>query len=103
MRGAIKKSVHFARKKLNYTALNFIFSNGKFLWALREVNINNVMVKKYKMLSYYSLYKKKVVKNNYQYIISSEKIDKSNKWKSFKNHQLLEINLSNRKSKIFNI
>ncbi len=31
LRGAIKKSVHFARKKLNYTALNFIFSNGKFL------------------------------------------------------------------------
>lgn len=85
---AIKKSVKFVRDKLNYTAINMIFSDGKNIWALREVNEKNVLVRKYKLLNYYSLF---IGSDGMISIISSEKLKIKNiKWQVLKNHELIK-------------
>jgi predicted glutamine amidotransferase len=86
---ALKKTIRNIRENFDYTAMNFILSDGKYSWALREVNEKNEEVKKKKMMDYYSLF---IGKNKNYKIVSSEKISlKKVKWKALKNHKLLQV------------
>jgi predicted glutamine amidotransferase len=89
IRKAIKKAVRDIRNNFDFTAMNIIFSDGKYSWALREVNEKNEEVKKKKLMGYYSLFIG--LGKNYK-IICSEKLSLKNiKWRALKNHELLQI------------
>jgi len=91
---AIKKFVLFIKNNFDFTAMNILFSDGKFLWTLREVNGKNEDVKKEKLMTYYSLFLGLGKKYS---VVSSEKLPiKDIKWKTIKNHELLQISPSGR-------
>lgn len=90
---AIDKSVEYIRKNLDYTAMNIVFSDGKIIWALREVNEKNYLVKKHKLMNYYSLF---IGKGDGYSVICSEKLPIKNvQWKAIKNHELAQISAKN--------
>lgn len=89
IRMAIEKSIKYIRNNFDFTAMNVVFSDGKHIWALREVNEENKFVKKYKLMKYYSLFLGSGKGFN---VISSEKLAaRGTKWKALKNHELVEI------------
>lgn len=95
IRGSIKKAVNYMRKNLDFTALNIVFSDGKCVWVLREVNEKNSTVIEKRLVNYYSLY---IGKGKLYSVASSEKLTLKNvKWKAMKNHELIEINLRDNK------
>jgi len=99
IRLAIKNSVTSIRKNFDFTAVNIIFSNGKYVWGLREVNEKNRIVIEKKLMDYFSLFSGSGYDCD---IISSEKILlKGLKWRSVNNHELLQINLKNHEIKSF--
>jgi len=102
IRKAIKNGVSYIRKNLDFSAINTIFSDGKYLWALREVNEKNKFVKEKKLLDqYYSLF---IGKSDDCDMISSEKMPFKNvKWKTIKNHELIEIDVENNKVRSYKI
>lgn len=86
---AINESVEYIRKNFDYTAMNIVFSDGKRIWALREVNEKNDFVKKYKLMNYYSL---SIGKGDGYSVICSEKLPLKNvQWKAIANHELVRI------------
>jgi predicted glutamine amidotransferase len=86
---AINESIKHIQKNFDYTAINTVFSDGKQIWALREVNEKNYFVKKYKLLDYYSLL---IGKGDGYSIICSENLPIKNvQWKSIKNHEMIQI------------
>lgn len=89
IRNSIKKSIKYIRNNFDYTAMNLIFSDEKYVWALREVNEKNKFVRKYKLMNYYSLF----IGTGKKYsIVSSEKLALGGvKWKDLKNHELVKI------------
>lgn len=92
IRESLMAAVKFLRENFDYAALNFIFTNGKYTWALREINEDNNIVKEKKMLDYYSLYQG-IGKDGKSVIVSSEKIeDQDISWRLIENHEILEIN-----------
>lgn len=99
VRSAIKKSITCVRTNFDFTAINMIFSDGKYIWALREVNEKNKYVIEQKMFNYYSLFIGTGKKDN---IVCSERLLlKDIKWKTVKNHELIEINVSNKKMRSY--
>lgn len=95
----IKKSVLFIKNNFDYTAMNILFSDGKFLWSLREVNGKNEDVRKEKLMTYYSLFLGLGKKFS---IVSSEKLPIKNvKWRILKNHELLQISPSGKVKQFF--
>lgn len=92
-REGILKAISFVRKKLDYTALNFVLTDGKFIWVLREVNEKNKIVREKKMMDYYTLFRGIGIKNNLA-IVSSEKLAiRDISWEHCRNHELQEINI----------
>lgn len=88
---AIIDSTNFVRKNFDYTALNFVLTDGKYIWAFRGVNEKNKLVMEKMMLGYYTLYQGMSRRSN-SMIISSEKIDlKGMKWKQINNHELIML------------
>src|SRR3989344_4722125 len=93
VREAIGEAINYIRKNFDFTALNMIFSDGKYLWALREVNKKNGRVRKMRMTDYYSLFVG--INKNYR-LVASEKINiKGIEWKEIKNHELIEASPTN--------
>ncbi len=89
----ILKAVSFVKKNFDYTALNFLLTDGKNAWALREINEKSELVKRKKMLEYYTLYIGHTENSNSD-IVSSEKIaPKGVRWKQFNNHELLRLDI----------
>ena len=88
------------RKSLGYFALNIFFTNGKTLWALREINLKNKFVKEKKLINYYSLYQGEADKS---IIISSEVLKNLSgvNWRLMKNHELIEIDIKNLVAKTY--
>lgn len=87
----IKNSLEFIKSNFDYTAINLIFSDGKNLWASREVNTKNEIVRRHKLLKYYSLFIG-VDKHRKFSMISSEKIKiKDVSWRLLKNHEFLRV------------
>ncbi|MBI5221134.1 MAG: class II glutamine amidotransferase [Candidatus Liptonbacteria bacterium] len=89
---AIKDSVKLARK-LGYTALNCFLTDGRRLWALREVNPRNPFVRRGNLLrKYYTLFIGKTAGPGRGVIISSEKLSVPGiRWRAFRNHELVII------------
>ncbi|MBM3257420.1 MAG: class II glutamine amidotransferase [Candidatus Liptonbacteria bacterium] len=81
---------------LDYSAFIILFSNGKTLWALREVNEEESSIKKEGALdSYYTLFLGIVGKG--AVLICSEKLDLPGViWTPLHNHELAEIELGTR-------
>jgi predicted glutamine amidotransferase len=86
---AIKKALCAVRESFDYTAMNIVFSGGKYSWVLRDVNEKNDEVKKKKMIGYYSLF----IGTGKGYVIfSSEKLPIENiRWRAMKNREMLRI------------
>jgi len=97
--GAIKKAVEDVRKELNYTAMNMLLTNGKKMWAIREINEKNEEVQILKMEKYYELYIGKSKRGD-GVVFSSEKISKSLEWKLINNHEVIEAELVKEKVSI---
>lgn len=85
----IGKAIIYVRDNFDFTAINIIFSDGKYVWASREINEKNRYVLKEKLMDYYSLF----IGSNREYtIVCSEKLPlKDVKWRALKNHELVEI------------
>jgi predicted glutamine amidotransferase len=99
IRKAIKKAINYIRNNFDFTAMNIIFSDGNYVWALREVNEKNKFVREHNLINYYSLF---TGSSENQYIVCSEKLPLDGiKWKTLKNHELLEISLRSNKVKKF--
>lgn len=89
----INESLRYIKKNFDYTAMNIVFSDGKSIWALREVNEKNSFVKKYKLMSYYSLF---IGKGDGYFVVCSEKLPLKNiQWKVIKNHEMMRISAKN--------
>lgn len=89
----ILKAIVRIRNYMDYTAMNFIFSDGEFLWTLRDFNENNAIVKKENLGDYYSLYVG-LNKKRKSIVVSSEVLRlESTEWKEIKNKELIQINL----------
>jgi len=91
VRQSIMRSTKIIRQQFDYTAMNFLVSDGARLWALREVNEKNNIVREKKLIQYYTLFIG-VEKKAETTILSSEKIIMPGiKWKALKNHEMLEV------------
>lgn len=87
----IIKVIEKIRENFDYTSMNILLSDGKSLFALRDINLNNSTVKKLKMENYYSLFLGENTQEKYK-VISSEKIKiKGIKWKLIKNKEIIEV------------
>lgn len=80
----IQRSMKFVKNNFNYSALNFILSDGVNIYASREAKI---------LASYYSLY---FGQGSDFFLICSEKLPVEGiKWIAIKNHQLLTLTNKN--------
>lgn len=87
---AIVELLKFIRGKYDYTALNFILTDGKTIWALREVNEDNEWVKKLNMRdSYYTLYRGSDDSGKVNLICSEPLPVFDLKWNLIPNHALV--------------
>jgi len=85
------KAIKKIKKDFDYTGLNLLFSNGRKLIAIREVNLKNKVVKEKKMLGYYGLFVGINKKYSYQ-IVASEKIKlPGTSWRLMKNAEIIEL------------
>lgn len=92
-KNAILRAITRIRNNMDYTAMNFIFSDGEFLWTLRDFNENNAVVKKENLGDYYSLYVG-LNKKRKSIVVSSEVLRlESMEWREIKNKELIQINL----------
>ncbi|MDD5083691.1 MAG: class II glutamine amidotransferase [Candidatus Moranbacteria bacterium] len=93
IRAGIIDTVAYIRQHHDYVALNILLSDGKKLWALREVNERNALVKGSCSFEYLSLY---VAMNSQGKVMAvcSEKLDvPESMWRPMPNHTLLEIDI----------
>ncbi|MEY4731363.1 MAG: hypothetical protein RL681_309 [Candidatus Parcubacteria bacterium] len=90
-RRAVVKAVQHVRKHIDFTAMNIIFTNGRFVWAVREVNAKNEHVRKLKLLNYYTLYDGYDRDSGARIICSEPLKIKTVLWKKLNNHMLVEI------------
>jgi len=101
MTQAISQAVVFARENLNYTALNMSLSDGRSLWALREINTHNATVKEKRLVGYYTLY---IGEGKNNIAVCSEKIAlKNRRWRALRNHELVRYDIKTRKSEVSSI
>lgn len=97
---ALLNAVRFVQRKLDYTSLNLILSNGKNVFALREINTSNAEVRSENLFGYYSLL---VGIDGGGVVISSEKLTNKLKWKPLKNHELITVRIADCSIKKFRI
>ena len=90
-RRAFVKAVQYVKKHLDYTALNIIFTNGRYVWAVREVNAKNDKVRELKLMNYYTLYDGYDRDSGARIICSEPLKIKKILWKKLNNHMLVEI------------
>lgn len=85
----LREVIHFVRNTRDYTAINCILTNGNTLFAVREVNENNVFVKTEDLCNcYYTLF---IGKSNDQKstIVCSQKLELAGiPWSEIPNHTL---------------
>lgn len=101
LKQALINAVRFVQKNLDYTSLNLILSDGKTVFALREINMSNAYVREEKLLDYYSLFFGTDGEGGE--VISSEKLIKNLKWEPLKNHELIEVRVADNRMKKFRI
>jgi len=80
--------------KHKFTSLNFILTNGKQIWARREVDEKNSDVQKMKLMDYYTLFIGTSIKHEDIKIISSEPLRLPDfQWSVVKNHQTIDFKI----------
>jgi predicted glutamine amidotransferase len=100
-RRALMKAIRFVKENLDYTAMNVLFSNGRYLWAVRDVNEKNTWVKEHKALDYYSLYEGH---NGSAVYVSSEQLPVHGvKWRKIMNQTLLEFDTKTGKTSLVSL
>jgi len=98
VRKAIKKAVGYLRKNFDFTAVNMVFSDGKYIWGLREINVKNKFVKEENLSNYY--YSLFFGEGDGYSVISSEKLGGNEiKWRAMENHELVELDAKNKITK----
>lgn len=90
-RRALVNAVRYVKKHLDFTAMNIIFTNGRYVWAVREVNSKNEHVRKLKLINYYTLYDGYDRDSGARIICSEPLKFPSVRWKKLNNHTLVEI------------
>lgn len=101
VRTALKNAIRYLRKHHEYTALNVVLSDGRYMWALREVSETDRLVKLLKLPAYFTLYYGHSKKMN-NFVVSSEQMPiPSIKWNLMKNHELVEYDTASRKIKSY--
>ena len=100
IRSAIGEAIDFVDKNFDYTALNFLLSNGETLWAVREVNENNKFVKRYNLLDYYSLYVGRM-NGNFALVCSEPLMLPNVEWDRLPNHRFVEVKVSAGKEVVY--
>lgn len=91
VRVSILKAIGFIRDNFDYAGLNFIISDGKNTWVVREINESNAHVIEMKMLDYYTLFLGQKMAGP-SIIVASEKFAAEGiAWQPLDNHELLEI------------
>jgi predicted glutamine amidotransferase len=90
-RRALVNAVRHVKKHLDYTAMNVIFTNGRYVWAVREVNAKNEHVRALKLMNYYTLYDGYDRDSGARIICSEPLKKKSILWKKLNNHMFVEI------------
>ncbi len=90
-------------KDCDYTATNIIFTNGKFLFAMRQANEKNKNVAKDNLCDdYYTLFLGKL--SGKTKVICSQRLDIDGlTWTAIPNHAIVAINLETHEEKIVNI
>ncbi len=102
-RSRLKNVIVQIRKNLDYSSLCSMFSNGKYLWVLREYNPKNERVIKNHLDKYLTIFYSKINKEQGM-IACSQKLNLTGTdWVLMKNHQLLEYDLSSKRVRFFNI
>jgi predicted glutamine amidotransferase len=102
IRNAFRRAIRFVRSNSDYTAMNIIFSNGRYVWALRDFNPHNVVVKEKNLKGYYTLYVGR--QKTETTVVSSERLAlDATAWKPLANRALLEWDTETGRANIFKI
>jgi predicted glutamine amidotransferase len=99
VRNALTNAVRHVRKHHDYKSLNFIFSNGEKVWAMREVNRSNTEVKQKNAFPYYSLFVGSMRNGSLRFVASEKFKARNVAWRPFRNHEFLEIDVATGKIK----
>lgn len=97
VRSCFKQLLSHIHRHHDYTAMNIVLSNGKYLWIYRDYNPHNALVKKYDLESYFSLYYG--TRKNGEIYASSEIMNVPGmKWQLLDNRHCIEFDLSAKKA-----
>ncbi len=96
---AVIAAIRSVRERYDYTAMNIIMSDGKTVFALREINEKNRFVKEKKLMGYYTLFLGK--SRHGGFVIASEKLPIAGfSWKPLANHSLVAVPVAGRSNRI---
>ncbi len=91
LRERLTAAIRFIRDTRDYTAMNFILTDGETLLATHEVNEKNAYVQKGNLCeSYYTLYVGMSAENKHLYICSEPLPIPGVEWNLMENHTILE-------------
>lgn len=89
LRSSLKTVLRYIRKNHDYTCINCQLSDGRYVWAVRDYNSSNALVKSHKLKNYFSLFYGKGKKS---FALCSEKISLPGiRWHAFKNRECIEF------------
>ena len=91
IRRAIVKAMMHVRTQSKYTVANIVFSNGRFLWGIREINQSNPLVKIQKLFGRFSMFYGTDADLKTKLIASQNILMPGIRWEKLANHSLLEI------------
>mgnify|MGYP001613160617 CR=1 FL=1 len=86
-------AIRIVRKNFDYTAMNMLLTNGKTLWAVREVNTYNREVRQKKLLGYYTLFSGTDTRGGQTLVCSETLAIPAMRWKPIANHRIVEVDL----------
>ncbi len=101
IRRAIGKAISFVREKCDYAAANIVFSNGRFLWGIREVNQYHELVKSQKLMNLFSLHYG--VTKEARFLASEPSVISGCSWEKLPNHTLIEIDTKTQKTEVMKL
>ena len=101
VRSCFKKLIAHIRKNLDYTAVNIVLANKTHLWAYRDYNPENALVKKYDLGSYFSLFCGE--RRGREFFVNSEQMKLPGvKWRLLENRHGIEYTIKTRSMKELN-
>ncbi|MEK7648735.1 MAG: class II glutamine amidotransferase [Patescibacteria group bacterium] len=100
VQACFKKLIEYIHKHHSYTAINIVLSNSTHVWAYRDYNPENELVKKYNLGSYFTLYY--ALRRKKTLFVSSEKMVLPGvKWHLLENKHGIEFNIKTHAVKAF--